>query len=433
MLPYLGEVNGDVEAFTVLYSFLPRGQADEAGMAAAGRRYLMQAYGMEAPETGSAPLYIDLYMCVERTKAMLGLPYSGTEVLTSFDQAIRLLDEIRNVHQGGVVVRLNAWRADENQGMVSDRLDAEDDIGGKKGLDALIRYVQENEDVVLCPAADFTRAQESGGSFLALFQAARNVSGSIAEAADFLPSTKTKNTLQDPGYYLNPAYSRNLLERFAARLKKRSGSPRVGIAVDGYGSLLYADAHTSVFDGLFARQASDRAGSAAQWQAGLRRVGESFERVLLDGAAAYALPFATDVTGIPLTSSRYTIFTREVPFLQMVLSGMTAAAGEPVNMAEDPETYLLQCLQGGTAPLFAFTAEETSRLKNSRLDDLYDTQYAQWAADLPALLENYQKTAAAVRGRAITGWREENGQIVTTFEGGARLLIDYENKTAVLQ
>lgn len=133
--------------------------------------------------------------------------------------------------------------------MVSDRLDAEDDIGGKKGLDALIRYVQENEDVVLCPAADFTRAQESGGSFLALFQAARNVSGSIAEAADFLPSTKTKNTLQDPGYYLNPAYSRNLLERFAARLKKRSGSPRVGIAVDGYGSLLYADAHTSVFDG----------------------------------------------------------------------------------------------------------------------------------------------------------------------------------------
>ena len=104
---------------------------------------------------------------------MLGLPYSGTEVLTSFDQAIRLLDEIRNVHQGGVVVRLNAWRADENQGMVSDRLDAEDDIGGKKGLDALIRYVQENEDVVLCPAADFTRAQESGGSFLALFQAAR--------------------------------------------------------------------------------------------------------------------------------------------------------------------------------------------------------------------------------------------------------------------
>jgi hypothetical protein len=102
-------------------------------------------------------------------------------------------------------------------------------------------------------------------------------------------------------------------------------------------------------------------------------------------------------------------------------------------MAEDPETYLLQCLQGGTAPLFAFTAEETSRLKNSRLDDLYDTQYAQWAADLPALLENYQKTAAAVRGRAITGWREENGQIVTTFEGGARLLIDYENKTAVLQ
>lgn len=92
VLPYLGEVNGDVEAFTVLYSFLPRGQADEAGMAAAGRRYLMQAYGMEAPETGSAPLYIDLYMCLERTKAMLGLPYSGTEVLTSFDQAIRLLD-----------------------------------------------------------------------------------------------------------------------------------------------------------------------------------------------------------------------------------------------------------------------------------------------------------------------------------------------------
>ena len=45
VLPYLGEVNGDVEAFTVLYSFLPSGQADEAGMAAAGRRYLMQAYG----------------------------------------------------------------------------------------------------------------------------------------------------------------------------------------------------------------------------------------------------------------------------------------------------------------------------------------------------------------------------------------------------
>lgn len=30
VLPYLGEVNGDVEAFTVLYSFLPMGQADEA-------------------------------------------------------------------------------------------------------------------------------------------------------------------------------------------------------------------------------------------------------------------------------------------------------------------------------------------------------------------------------------------------------------------
>ena len=429
-LPYLGEVNNDVEAFTIAYFFLPEDRAEVADMAAVNRDYLMQRYGMTPVEAGGSRWYVDLPISVQTTQAVLGLPMETVRPLTTFPKAGEILDSLQSLGMDALWVKLSSWKHSQVSGTLSSTIDAESAAGGKSGWRELMRKAESAENILLFPSADFTSAQGTGGGFIPFLQGGRGISGSLASQPHFLPSTQLDDPTADSEYLVNPAFANGLLQRFAENLRKEGGR---AIAVDGYASAVYSDTYHSVFDFIAARQPVDRAGAAGAFQSGLRALRQDFDAVMVDGANMYALPYATDVLGIPLTSSRYTLFTEEVPYLQMVLSGLVYAAGTPVNFEEDPESVLLQCLQYGTYPQFCFTAGDSTLVKDTELNAIYNAEYRLWTDKLEEWAEQYGPLYARVGGHTVISMQREGNVVSTTFESGDVLVIDYAAKTAQLQ
>ena len=426
ILPFTGEINNGCEAFSVLYCFLNGDKAGTAGMAAANRSYLTQKYNLTvAPKKGSAA-YLDLPMSVRKTEAVVGMPVTTTRTLTDFAQAQGIIDDLRG--ETGLKVTLSHWRSGENRQRLSASIAPERATGGISGLKKLLQNSGGN--VTVFPSADFTTAEKSGGQFIPLLQGARNISGSVARQEEYLPSTMLKNPAGTTSYLVNPSFSVSLLARFANNLHKLDNAN--GIAVNGYGSLVYSDAYASVLDGISARRPASSQGTQSAWMSALAQASDLFENVMIDGANSYALPFATDVLNVPLTSSGYRVFTREVPYLQMVLSGMVHSAGTPVNFDPDPELTLLTCLRLGTYPQYCLTACDSTELKGTALDHLISTEYALWSGRIREWNEKYRAVYNAISGLEVLFY-EENGSISTTvFTGGITLTINYAEKTASL-
>lgn len=63
------------------------------------------------------------------------------------------------------------------------------------------------------------------------------------------------------------------------------------------------------------------------------------------GANAYVLPYAAAVNEIPVTCSTFEGETYSVPFLQMVLSGFVSCSSEPINLSDNWDLLLLQCVE----------------------------------------------------------------------------------------
>ena len=429
-LPYLGKVNTGSGKFTIDYYFLEGSDADYVGMATVNRDYLMSKYKIKKPApTKQVPFYMDVNMSVKKVEPVLGLPMEVTEPLTTFNELQSMLERFKKADIDDLVVKMDGWLPGGVHGEIPNSASAESAIGGNGAFSKLLDYAKADGTIHLYPSANFTTVYKSGNGFIPLLQAGRNISGALAEQYNFLQSTGLKDVTKAPWYLVNPGYSLAALNRFENNLKSETKTTGAGIAVDGYGDTLYSDTYTSVIDGLSGRVPADRAQALNMWQEGLKLSEQNFKSLLISGGNSYAVPFAKDIIDIPMGSSMFNICTEQVPYYQIVMSGMVETASTPVNFNEDPDTFLLQCLETGTYPLYSFTARESSLVKDSDLNNIYNSQYTLWFDDAVKSYAKYHDAYEKISGQPIVKRETNNNIVKTTYQNGVQISIDYNKKT----
>ena len=84
--------NSDIK---IRYKFLTGENANYSGMARSYRNYLIDAGTLtEAEEEENAPFYTDILGEIDKEQYFLGIPYDGTAVLTTFDQAKSMAEDM---------------------------------------------------------------------------------------------------------------------------------------------------------------------------------------------------------------------------------------------------------------------------------------------------------------------------------------------------
>ena len=101
---------------------------------------------------------------------------------------------------------------------------------------------------------------------------------------------------------------------------------------------------------------------------------ESHADLMLEGGA-YALPYASVVTDVPVQSNHYSIEDEDVPFYQLVVSRFASCVSQPINLTSNPRLQFLRCIQSSSVPQFTFVAGDPTVLQETELAELFAVDF----------------------------------------------------------
>lgn len=405
----LTEQGNTQTSFAIRYYPLAGEEADWTGMAACYRRYLTAEQGVKARgQTHAAALAVELIGGVCKDSDFLGFPTQKYLPLTTYEQAVSIVEALREQGVRQVVLKYDGWMKDGACRGVDKALTYDRRLGGREGFAALSEYMR-GQGFAFYPDVEFQQMYVSRTGANRRFDAVKGITGVPAVQFPFRPDLFRKDK-RNSWDLLRPARLDAVVGGFLGTLPAWDG----GLSVGSLGTLAYADYRK---DDLLYRD-----GSGDRVTRQLAALDEAVPDLLAQSCNAYAFPYVSYITDAPLTSSRFDVEDEEVPFYAMVVSGLIPYASAPVNLEGDPERALLRVLQSGASPLYQWIGGDPSLLLDTVLEGCYAAGYAQWAQEAAAW---YGKAAGALGHGQMTGFTQPApGVTVTSYADGARVYVN---------
>lgn len=407
---------------SVLYILLDKENTSYSKMAGIYRNYLEESNQLSKNQKSGYPLSIEFLGAIGKTKNFLGIPYTETYALTTLDDALSVINQLKSGSSYELTVKYTGWA---NGGLVqkyANRISLVPEIGSKKEFESFnntlkgwdincyysVNLQQINHKLIN------TRVNILKKGVKCLYNDV--ASKPLFNLATMLPMTEKTfqtNQNQPQSYMLSPKYLSSLAKNAAEGFKKLGAELT---AYDDLGSLLYSDFSKKNYS---SRQESLEA---------IRKALSGREGYAVNGGDAYTLKNAAHIYGISLTSSRKLIYDLEVPFVQMVLHGYVSYSGEAINLADNPDTALLKSVETGALLHYTFAQSNTEQLKNSDFNHYYSVLYETWSESIE---EHYHKIASAQKRLAsqlITEHKYLSENVtLTSYEDGTEVLVNYSD------
>lgn len=415
-------IYGDTLAVT--YTFLSGGDADYSGMANAYRGQLIAEGVLREGGTGGGdiPLYLDILGGVETKKHILGVPYRGVSVMTTYGQANEILDML---YQGGVGKVRMSYLGWFNRGVyhdVPDRVELIGALGGKDELEELAARLEENGGRLSLDVA-FQQAAYTSRRFSSLLEASKYYSGYVVKLGALNPATMRQTS--DLGWYDELTHyivSPKFLPRYVSGFEKSIAKYDVsGITLRDLGDVLASDKKRT--EVIHRQMAEDVVKGQLEE---LRSLGMD---LTVKGGNAYSLGYVTDILDAPVMYSRFYIVDEQVPFYEMVVHGSVDYTGQALNLMDKDvdETMLLELIEYGAAPRFTMSYEDSDDIKYTSSADMYSVCYTTWIEDAQRIYNQLNQVLSCVEGASMVRHEKlENGLVRVSYSNGVTV---YVNKT----
>ncbi len=411
--------NGDIKSDDIELRYYPISKkgASYVDVADRYRQYLIEEDGVE-PKSSKAAMYVDLYGGTLKKKPVLGIPVTLKQPVTKYDEALEILTELKNKGVDDMVVSYNGWTNDGIRRKVDTGASPSGTLGGKSSFNKLTDFIGEN-GFEFYPASS-SRDFYSGNGYYSFTSTCVRVSGSYSRIVSYDRAYGIPDGFKKNMSLLSPSYYGEVYGDIASSYAKAG---LLGAAVDNAASSLYGD---------YGKKDISRYKAMTLAEEAFGKLSDSLDNgFIADGANAYALPYVSHITNVPLSSSRFDIFNEDVPFYQIVMHGLVPYSTTPVNGDADPSQLLLMAAATGSSLSYDMIYNETSKLKDTDYDRYYYANYHYWA-DTAA--EEYKLLAPlldSVSDSTITGYdvSDDGSLITTTFSNGTVVKTDLVNKT----
>lgn len=411
--------NGDIKSDDIELRYYPISKkgASYVDVADRYRQYLIEEDGVE-PKSSRAAMYVDLYGGTLKKKPVLGIPVTLKQPVTKYDEALEILTELKNKGVDDMVVSYNGWTNDGIRRKVDTGASPSGTLGGKSSFNKLTDFIGEN-GFEFYPASS-SRDFYSGNGYYSFTSTCVRVSGSYSRIVSYDRAYGIPDGFKKNMSLLSPSYYGEVYDDIASSYAKAG---LTGAAVDNAASSLYGD---------YGKKDISRYKAMTLAEEAFGKLSDSLDNgFIADGANAYALPYVSHITNVPLSSSRFDIFNEDVPFYQIVMHGLVPYSTTPVNGDADPSQLLLMAAATGSSLSYDMIYNETSKLKDTDYDRYYYANYHYWA-DTAA--EEYKLLAPlldSVSDSTITGYdvSDDGSLITTTFSNGTVVNTDLVNKT----
>ncbi len=404
--------------YCVSYTLLSGDDADYVGMAAAVRRHLNEA-GLQQTDNGKAELFVDLYGATLKEKAFMGIRYTGVQKLTTIKEAKQILEALKEQGIGAISVGYRNFSESEYEGALASKVVPAKKLGGKAAYKDLLSYSKEN-GVNIYPYADFVSFKKNGNGYWHFSDVILGLELSMVKRYGYTISDGQPDKTKSPQYLISADRYGKAKNQILKTTKKYNST---GVLFDESVNYVYNDFASGGYQ-------SDRTVDAMKDIYGeLKGQGQ---KIMMSAPNAYALPFASVLTDMPMDSSQYVFFDSEIPFLQIVLKGQIKYSSTALNIDGTSDTTLLKLIETGSQPKFAMIYSEGSKLLGTELTNLYGATHTACiddaVADYKALADLCDKTA----GSAIIGHIEQNELVTVTYENGVTVYVNYAKAAQTL-
>ena len=421
------KVSSDIydDPITIRYFWLGK-DAEYLDMANCYAGYL-EEQGMLTKETAedTAPFYVELMGSTDKTKYMLGIPYEGTQVLTTFKQAEEILQDLSNDGIGNIkLIYSGMVNGGMNQRSLASGIKYVSGMGGKSGFKSLKSY------------ADSIGAQIFPNLQLQTVNTKTNLSNEMSawtvinergRIYTFDKVLKQANDLEDedyPLYLVNPLY----LEKYLNKVKK-SYSSKIGLD-----TMASEDLYTFIATNYRDTQVSASTGSELMKTA-VAGLSDGMQ-LMLSNPVSDAYAYCTYLTDIPTTDSGMRVLDASIPFTGMVLDGYKMYSSESLNK-ESTDVYVnfMRILESNGVPKFTFMYEDSYLLSGTEQESYFAVDYSYWKDKIGAYYEEYRQFYNAVKGAMITGHElyERNDKLrIVTYSNGVKVYFNYSDLEEVI-
>ena len=404
---------GMIGRASVDYAFLEAQASSYADMAALYRTMLQEEGVLGQAAQNSHPLLLNVLGAYDYTASVLGIPVEGRKVMTTFEQAQEIVQEL---YDSGLRLDMQ-YLAAVNGGYrqtVADGLSFASGLGGSKGFDGLSSLLAGEAGQVYLDIS-FTKVYEN-----TLFDSFQRASDSVAmlntkHAPFYEWDPVSFYYVKEPHYYLTPSrFSSNMQGVLEDAQKLGVG----GLSLRSIGQTLYSDCDTENF--------LSRPDTQAAFTEAIGQAKDAGVRAMYQGGNAYVLASAEYLAGLPSQSNGYRITDQSVPFYQMVVHGLIPYSYSAVNTASDPEKEVLFAIATGARVCYTVSYQSSSELKGTDYTQYYNTA---WDTIKDSVAESASLAAEAVEAtydKQFLSFEYLTGEVTkSVFSGGIELIVNF--------
>ncbi|MCM1328186.1 MAG: DUF5696 domain-containing protein [Ruminococcus sp.] len=391
-------------------------EIDYVDIANAYKNHLKSQGVTKSDTVDSSALYVDFYGATIKTETVLGMPVKMQHKTTSFSDAQDILSQLKGLGVENMVVNYNQWTTADIKEKVADKAKPASLLGGKSDFNSLMNYANSN-GITIYPEVD-NLTFKSGGGYFTMTDTTIRVSNAYSRQIEYDLAHGIENKFYKSMSLLSPRKYEKMFSNLAKSYSK------AGIDNISLGSA------TTVIYGDYGKNSVSREMFKYNLQGYMENLKGSVGSVLADGANAYMLPYVDHITNIPLNSSKFDAFDRDIPFYQIVMSGLKPVSTTAVNGDAQIADLVLKAVACGSNLRFDLVAEDANELKDTRYDVLYYADYKYWLEDAAGCYKFANEVLKDVAGAEITEYNIlPNGEIETVYSNGVKTTVNLDEKT----
>jgi len=408
-----GIKTGDI---AVRYYMLGGDDLSYADVAETYRNYLFG--GASKAKAGSSPYYLTLGGGTVKTHSIAGFPVDLQTAGTTYAEAKLIAESLKNGGVSELVMTYNDFNTAGIKREISSAVGYSAKLGGKNGYKKLSDFAAQN-GFSLYPSVNFMSYFKSGGGYSFLLHSSKQTTKSYAAQTQYEFAFGTADKLLDTWTVLSPKYFPQIFDGLVNSFKKE-GISKISLNTATY--MLYSDfSRKNPYGGNY----FNRRDAVQILTEGYKKLNDNGISLLAESANAYALPYVDFITDVPLYSSNYDLFDRDVPFYQMVIHGVIPYTTKPLNKSADADRLRLMALSTGTPLHYEFIYKNPSDFANSDYNKKFYANYNGWLAQSLKEYKLFHDIISDVSDKKIIGHKMISFyETETTFEGGKTIYIN---------
>ena len=419
--------SGDVriDDIEVCYHIMSDNELGLADLAETYRNYLMNEKNLhnQSMEDSNA-LYVTTVGGTVKKQSVLGFPVDMQTVATSYKQAQEILEKLTALGVDEIKLVYNNFNDTGVRGRISTGVDYSNKLGGKNDFADLQAYCG-NRNYDLYPSVDFMEFNESGNGYSFTLNSAKRITNAYATQTDFELAYGTPDTEVKPHWtILSPYYWPDI---FTKLVNSFSAEGINTISLNQATKTLYSDFGRRNADG---KEHILRTDAIKLLTDGYQKLNDAGISIIAQECNAYALPYVSAITNIPLYSSNYDLFDYDVPFYQMVIHGVIPYSSKAINASSNADELLLLSLMTGSGVHYDMMYASPNDFTDCEFDSLFYTNYEGWLERAAEEYKLFNGTISSLSDKTITKYeRTSEKAFSVTYSDGTVISIDIENYT----